>query len=365
MNKPRKAKSKRILPLPLDSSETKCGICLDEVVKRGKIGPCSHLYCYTCLLEWSKLNNTCPQCKVIFRCISKMDFKTDKLEEKVFIKDKTLRTGHVSSEEEDYYVNSSEIEDSDPDFIDHTDIPNTLAPGSDSESDAQFTQRKRRCDKTPPRKQLTKKRSKAMIFSDSESDEDNGAVHQKIISCCQSPDLFDKSPQPGRSDRSPTSSKRNCRFNPAAGSKQRQTLSPNKHVSPRSSKRSCVSAPKVSKFVLPVRSGRSPKRNLTSPKLSKNARWASLDQRVKNLKRKRKNKTSVKSTVAIKTLSPSNRTSKWISTQNGVSSTKSVVNKQFEMPFKKKPRSPEKLFDDPEQYFQSILNSVTNSKVKF
>ena len=80
---------------------------------------------------------------------------------------------------------------------------------------------------------------------------------------------------------------------------------------------------------------------------------------------KRKNKTSVKSTVAIKTLSPSNRTSKWISTQNGGSSNKSLVNKQFKVPLKKKPRSPEKLFDDPEQYFQSILNSVTNSKVKF
>ena len=202
----------------------------------------------------------------------------------MFIKDKTLRTGHVSSEEEDYYVNSSEIEDSDPDFIDHTDIPNTLAPGSDSESDAQFTQRKRRCDKTPPRKQLTKRRSKAMIFSDSESDEDNGAVHQKIISCCQSPDLFDKSPQPGRSDRSPTSSKRNCRFNrsAAAGSKLTRS-SPDKHNSPRSSKRTCVSSPKVSKFVSPVRSS---KRCLTSPKLSKNARWASLDQRVKSLKRK-------------------------------------------------------------------------------
>ena len=59
--------------------------------------------------------------------IIQVDFKTDKFESKVFIKDKTLPTGYISDEEE--YLNSSEIGNSDTDFIvDDIDIPQT--PGS-------------------------------------------------------------------------------------------------------------------------------------------------------------------------------------------------------------------------------------------
>ena len=252
----------------------------------------------------------------------------------MFIKDKTLRTGHVSSDEE-YYVNSSEIEDSDPDFIDYGDVTSTIDPPSEPE--AEFTQRKRRCDKTPhheissrdktpPKKRRTKRRSKAVIYSDSESDgcdgngsdgngsDGNGVVHQKIISCGQSPDLFE-SPQskttlrnsaileagPSVTDnfRSPRSSRYNCKFNSTTRSKQ-ELRSPKECSSPKlkqtrfsspNAKQTCFSSPKAKRTCLispnsSWRGPKSPKTYLTSPKLSKSARWASLDHKVKSLKRK-------------------------------------------------------------------------------
>lgn len=357
MNKPRKAKSRKLPPLPLDTSETKCGICLDEVTKRGKIGPCSHLYCFPCLLEWSKVNNTCPQCKLTFRCISRIDFKTDTFEDKVFIKDTTLRSGHVSSEEEEYYhANSSDIEDSDPDFIDNTDIPDMLRdydptfidhthipntlPDPDSEPEAEFTQRKRKCSRKT-RQQRGSKR-KAAIMSDSDSD-DNDKIHQDIISSCsKSPELFEKSSPPSTS--SMNTGKMNCPF---ISSKSRTRKNP------------------VVKS--PLRAHASPNRTtsiyFTSPKYNKGARWASLDMKVKGLKRKRSLKMKKKPGITISTLSPGHSSSKWMSTRSrdktgkeNQTPTKSSVNSQFKVPFKKKKDSPKKLHDDPEDYFASILS---------
>ena len=45
--------------------------------------------------------------------------------------------------------------------------------------------------------------------------------------------------------------------------------------------------------------------------------------------------------------------------KENIQPNKSSVNGQFKVPFKKKTSSPEKLFDDPEQYFASIINSET------
>lgn len=41
----------------------------------------------------------------------------------MFIKDKTLRSGHTGSSDEEYeHVDSEELEDSDPDFIDYSEV---------------------------------------------------------------------------------------------------------------------------------------------------------------------------------------------------------------------------------------------------
>ncbi|KAJ6928433.1 hypothetical protein NC652_012513 [Populus alba x Populus x berolinensis] len=51
-----------------------CGICLSEEDKRrfrGTLDCCSHYFCFTCIMEWSKVESRCPLCKQRFRTITK------------------------------------------------------------------------------------------------------------------------------------------------------------------------------------------------------------------------------------------------------------------------------------------------------
>lgn len=51
-----------------------CGICLSEEDMRrlkGTLDCCSHYFCFTCIMEWSKVESRCPLCKQRFRTISK------------------------------------------------------------------------------------------------------------------------------------------------------------------------------------------------------------------------------------------------------------------------------------------------------
>ncbi|GMJ11176.1 hypothetical protein like AT3G05670 [Hibiscus trionum] len=51
-----------------------CGICLSQEDKRrlrGKLNCCSHYFCFTCIMEWSKVESRCPLCKQRFETISK------------------------------------------------------------------------------------------------------------------------------------------------------------------------------------------------------------------------------------------------------------------------------------------------------
>ena len=54
------------------SEASKCSICLEEVACRGLLTACSHLFCFECILEWSKVENCCPLCKSKFRVIKKV-----------------------------------------------------------------------------------------------------------------------------------------------------------------------------------------------------------------------------------------------------------------------------------------------------
>ncbi|KAK8633579.1 hypothetical protein V6N13_014423 [Hibiscus sabdariffa] len=51
-----------------------CGICLSEEDKRrfrGTLNCCSHYFCFTCIMAWSKVESRCPLCKQRFETISK------------------------------------------------------------------------------------------------------------------------------------------------------------------------------------------------------------------------------------------------------------------------------------------------------
>ena len=97
--RPKKKPSTTIkgLSRPQDEDFT-CVICLDIIKTQGRIPVCEHKYCYTCILEWSKVRthnyeenyyyiiwliiynifilmqktNKCPLCKKTFRCITKV-----------------------------------------------------------------------------------------------------------------------------------------------------------------------------------------------------------------------------------------------------------------------------------------------------
>eukprot|EP01060_Flectonema_neradi_P009084 TRINITY_DN16498_c0_g1_i1.p1 TRINITY_DN16498_c0_g1~~TRINITY_DN16498_c0_g1_i1.p1 ORF type:complete len:464 (+),score=73.42 TRINITY_DN16498_c0_g1_i1:123-1514(+) len=70
-----------------------CGICQDVVETRGLIttrrwggqqsrktrgSGCGHLFCYECILLWSKKSSRCPMCRKNFNSLYKLNAKTDK-----------------------------------------------------------------------------------------------------------------------------------------------------------------------------------------------------------------------------------------------------------------------------------------------
>ncbi|KAL5983623.1 hypothetical protein ACLOJK_017711 [Asimina triloba] len=51
-----------------------CGICLSEEhsdIVRGMLDSCSHYFCFTCIMEWSRVESRCPVCKQRFITITK------------------------------------------------------------------------------------------------------------------------------------------------------------------------------------------------------------------------------------------------------------------------------------------------------
>lgn len=49
-----------------------CGICLSEGgIERGKLDCCDHFFCFSCIMEWSKVESRCPMCKQRFVTVMK------------------------------------------------------------------------------------------------------------------------------------------------------------------------------------------------------------------------------------------------------------------------------------------------------
>ena len=55
-------------PEPID-----CTICLDTVKVGGGLDSCIHVFCFDCIVKWSKVTNTCPVCAQKFRQIVQKD----------------------------------------------------------------------------------------------------------------------------------------------------------------------------------------------------------------------------------------------------------------------------------------------------
>ncbi|KAG7580824.1 Zinc finger RING-type [Arabidopsis suecica] len=71
---PVKKGEKKVKLVKRDVIKNVCGICLSEEDMRrlkGTLDCCSHYFCFTCIMEWSKVESRCPLCKQRFRTISK------------------------------------------------------------------------------------------------------------------------------------------------------------------------------------------------------------------------------------------------------------------------------------------------------
>ncbi|KAK6911621.1 Zinc finger, PHD-finger [Dillenia turbinata] len=69
----RKGKAK-VDDSPKDAGKRVCGICFSEEGKntvRGTLNCCNHYFCFTCIIEWSKVESRCPLCKQRFGTITR------------------------------------------------------------------------------------------------------------------------------------------------------------------------------------------------------------------------------------------------------------------------------------------------------
>jgi hypothetical protein len=61
------------------SKQIVCGICFSEehgATLQGLLNCCSHYFCFTCILEWSKAESRCPLCKRRFNTITVADVRS-------------------------------------------------------------------------------------------------------------------------------------------------------------------------------------------------------------------------------------------------------------------------------------------------
>lgn len=64
-----KSEDKEKSPQRPDSPEPNCSICLGKLQNKSFTDSCFHTFCFTCLLEWSKVKAVCPLCKQPFKSI--------------------------------------------------------------------------------------------------------------------------------------------------------------------------------------------------------------------------------------------------------------------------------------------------------
>eukprot|EP00009_Paramoeba_aestuarina_P013885 CAMPEP_0201539132 /NCGR_PEP_ID=MMETSP0161_2-20130828/69537_1 /ASSEMBLY_ACC=CAM_ASM_000251 /TAXON_ID=180227 /ORGANISM="Neoparamoeba aestuarina, Strain SoJaBio B1-5/56/2" /LENGTH=151 /DNA_ID=CAMNT_0047946335 /DNA_START=36 /DNA_END=492 /DNA_ORIENTATION=- len=62
----------------LTEETPECGVCFEVVKIRGVIDCCAHTFCYECISQWSKLQNTCPVCQRRFEYVTQLDASNPK-----------------------------------------------------------------------------------------------------------------------------------------------------------------------------------------------------------------------------------------------------------------------------------------------
>lgn len=55
--------------MPKRKHSESCSICMEAVEQPAKLSGCTHVFCKACILEWSKRENSCPNCRAPFQHI--------------------------------------------------------------------------------------------------------------------------------------------------------------------------------------------------------------------------------------------------------------------------------------------------------
>mmetsp|Transcript_7750 Transcript_7750/g.24299 ORF Transcript_7750/g.24299 Transcript_7750/m.24299 type:complete len:105 (-) Transcript_7750:3538-3852(-) len=75
-----------------------CSVCLSRPEQRGRIESCSHLFCYRCIYDWSRVETKCPMCKQRFYWIEReAKEKKEKKKEECVCETRTMKESQSAS----------------------------------------------------------------------------------------------------------------------------------------------------------------------------------------------------------------------------------------------------------------------------
>ena len=74
-----------------------CCVCYSKIEIQGKLSCCTHYFCYKCILHWSKIENSCPLCKLRFSSIERIAHRHEYKEKQ--LKKKKVLVEHTTQQE--------------------------------------------------------------------------------------------------------------------------------------------------------------------------------------------------------------------------------------------------------------------------
>eukprot|EP00898_Chlorokybus_atmophyticus_P005056 jgi/Chlat1/5551/Chrsp369S05351 len=84
-----------------------CGICLCELLERGRLDSCDHVFCFDCIYKWSKVESRCPMCKRRFTRIKKEEVGSEDTRKGTLTVQRSFR---IPSRNQTYQVPEEELQ---------------------------------------------------------------------------------------------------------------------------------------------------------------------------------------------------------------------------------------------------------------
>mmetsp|Transcript_14765 Transcript_14765/g.27340 ORF Transcript_14765/g.27340 Transcript_14765/m.27340 type:complete len:119 (+) Transcript_14765:84-440(+) len=79
-----------------------CGICFEQVAFQGSLDSCKHVFCFDCISNWAKTENSCPMCKLRFtqicRVLHRVDYAGESRPRRVAVQPKDQKFSYMQAE---------------------------------------------------------------------------------------------------------------------------------------------------------------------------------------------------------------------------------------------------------------------------